>query len=215
VCLLLPGNISDLEDLDKFEEFAFIGKNIRLTGNAAVTPPLVTPFSGRRWLEEYEAPPRSKSTQNKLRSTYLDAVIAVLRSLSDAALTSVLSFGEGGLVAAGLLSPEVRQAAYKERRVAELEASPLEAMAAVLDHVVLVAPHSYPHKSYLSLLREYVPELCSITPALTISVHVVSPSRDPLGSIATSIASGIVGSILETVAFDGPAYPSKPRTLYQ
>ena len=149
--LCLPGAISDAEKLDAYEDFTFIGKQFRLETGVVATPPL-DPYGGRRWLEEYQSPPRNKVVVKKFRSTYLDAVICALRAAVQTSMISIIVFGQGGLVAMGLLSPEVRAAAFSERRLPETESIPLELCAKSLTHVVLVAPHSYPLKSYMQLL---------------------------------------------------------------
>ena len=151
--LCLPGAISDVEKLDAYEDFAFLGRQFRLETGVVATPPLVDPYGGRRWLEEYQSPPRNKVVVKKFRSTYLDAVICALRAAVQTSMISIIGFGEGGLVAMGLLSPEVRAAAFSERRLLETESIPLELCAKSLTHVVVLAPHSYPHKSYMQLLR--------------------------------------------------------------
>ena len=71
----------------------------------------------------------------------MDGVLAILRARGEASLLCVIAFGEGAQVATCALSPELRSAAYVERKVPEPERAELEEVAAGLGHVVLVGPH--------------------------------------------------------------------------
>ena len=53
-----------------------------------------------------------------------------------------------------VLSPELRKAAYVERKAAEAERKELEEVGEALEYAVLFAPQGYPLKSYMPLLRE-------------------------------------------------------------
>ena len=58
-----------------------------------------------------------------------------------------------------LLSPELRNATYLERKVQDGEKSILENFALLLQYVILIAPHSFPIHAYMPMLREYVLEI--------------------------------------------------------
>ena len=164
MALVLPGAVADLDELDSLEDLKFEGTDICIRTGTVITPPLFSAFGGRRWLEEFSAPPRPKQHVKKHRSTFLDGVLTAIRALTDSNTSSVIGFGEGGLIAGGVVSPEIRALAYKERRVGDSESASLESFCtSILQHVLIVAPASNPHKSYMTLLRECVPELSSVT----------------------------------------------------
>ena len=157
--VMLPPRIGDLLDPDSLYGYTLVGKDVRLVCEVVIQPPLVSALGGRRSLEEYAPPPRSKALQRKYRTTLLDGVLLTLRTLAQAASTAAVGFGEGSIVLMATLSPELRTAAYTERKVAESERRDLEEVGKALEFAVLFAPHGYPLKSYMPLLREYVPEI--------------------------------------------------------
>ena len=216
--VLLPSHHGHAESLEALENFKVLGKGIMLATEVVLQPPIVLPTLGRRWLEEYMPAPRNKAIQRKMRNAMLDGILLGLRALVTLASVAVIGLGEGALILMGMLSGEARMAAYKERHVPEQERLSLEDAMESLLYAVLIAPHSYPLKSYMPLLREFVPEICSIVPNCCSSVIVVAPARDALHDVAHECAQGILGSIVETVKFDSPAYRSVPRSpmpLYQ
>ena len=119
----------------------------------------------------------------------------------------------------GVVSPEIRALAYKERRVGDAESASLESFCtSILQHVIIVAPHSVPHKGYMTLLRECVPELGTVTVPHDLNLFIVSPASDTLSPIASKFSRWLSGSILETIQFEGPAFrslPKAPRKLFQ
>ena len=78
-----------------------------------LTPPIILPTEGRRWLEEYAVPPRNKVTCRKMRHALLDGVLLTLRAQVTLAVTSLMGYGEGAIILMGVLSPEVCAAAYR------------------------------------------------------------------------------------------------------
>ena len=98
---VLPNAIADLDELNILDDLEFIGENVRISTGTVITPPLFSAFGGRKWLEEFTAPPRSKQIIKKLRSTYFDGVLCAIRALNDSNTDAVVGFGEGGLIAGG------------------------------------------------------------------------------------------------------------------
>lgn len=148
----------------------------------------------------------------------LDAVLAVSRAIRDVSVLAAVAHGEGAVVLMGVLSANVRQAAYKERHVPELESEELESFVAHLEYAILVAPHVLPAKSYLPLLREYVPEIAFIVPPETVQVLVVLPEKDPLTKVCINITESIEGVISEHVTFPKTSwkgFPPSPLVSYQ
>ena len=148
----------------------------------------------------------------------MDGVLIILRSLREASLLSFIAFGEGAQVATCALSPELRSAAYVERKVPESARAELEEVAAALGHVVLVGPHVLPVKSYMTLLQEYAPEVAFIAPNGSPQVMVVAPSRDATSGASLECPRAVLEAVYEAVSFGGPAYrmvPSSPLVLYQ
>ena len=216
--ILLPNHVEHNASMEALENFSIVGKNIILKVEVVLQPPIVVPTLGRRWLEEYSPPPRNKAVQRKMRFALLDGILAGLRAAITLASVVLIGIGEGALVLMGLLSSEARQAAYKERHVPDPERLSLEEAAAALTHVVIICPHSYPVKSYMPLLREFVPEICCVVPHSETFVLVVAPSRDALHNVSQECSTAILGSVLETVKFKGPAYrtlPDSPLALFQ
>ena len=82
--------------------------------------------------------------------------------LQELALLSIVGHGEGAIVLMATLCEECRQAAYRERRASEAETLELESALLGLTHVVLIHPHAHPARSYMPLLREYVPEIVTL-----------------------------------------------------
>jgi len=217
-CLVVPSFVENVEDLDRYQGYQVRGKGIHLKGEVVIPPQVLTPKLGKRWLEEFSPPPRNKSVQRRFRLTVLDAVLACLRMLRDAFLSDVVSFGEGSLVCMCMLSYDIRHAAYQERHVSETERLELESVVSVLVHVILVCPLACPLRSYMPLLREYVPEIVCIIPPEQSQVLVVVPTKDAAQSVGEECAKWILGSLVEHITFPGPAYrtdPKSPLTLYQ
>ena len=176
-----------------------------LKGEVVVQPPLVSALGGRRWLEEYTIAPRSKAVQKRCRSTYLDGVLAILRAMLASSFLSVMGFGEGALVCMGILSQEICEAAIRERHVPSDEAAALREASQAIEHVVLFAPHGFPLKSYIPMLREYVPEMACILPGPTAQVLVVVPTKGAASTTACECVGYMQGCVTEQVSFRGPA----------
>jgi len=216
--VFLPSIVGHAQPLDQFDNYTLLGKELFIKAAITLQPPLILPTLGRKWLEEFVSPPRNKAVQRKMRFALLDGVLCLLRAIVTISVTAAFGHGEGALVLMATLSSEVRAAAYSERHVPADERVPLEDAALALTHVILLAPFCNPPRSYLPMLREYVPEVCCVIPQASTQVIVVAPLRDSLNPIAQTVASSILGSILEVVAFKGPAYrglPPSPLALYQ
>ena len=164
-----------------------------------LSPHFVGDDLSRRWLSPYVAPPRNKTVRKDCRHALLDGVLAALRCARDASLRSFLGHGEGGLIAAALLSAEIREAAFRERRVQETEAIELETVAASLQYVLLLAPHAFPIRTYAGMLREYVPEIVSIIPPDGVRVHVVVPSKESTSAPSLDVAASLLGATHEVI----------------
>lgn len=85
-------------------------------------------------------------------------------------------------------------------------------------HVVLIAPHAHPAKSYPSMLHESVPEIVSIFPENDTSVLAVIPVKDALSVPSRDLVVGVVGVVEDQVKIPKPAYkapPKSPLVLYQ
>ena len=139
-----------------------IVKEVSITIVAAVPPQLITPFGGRRWLDEWIPPPRNKQQINRLRATLLDAILTTLRDLRETQITSIVGHGEGAIIAMATLSKDLREAAFKHRRTSADETKHLDEIAQSVEHVLLLAPHVFPTRSYMPLLREYAPEVVCV-----------------------------------------------------
>ena len=139
-------------------------------------------------------------------------MLAALRASRDSLILNMVGFGEGAIILSGILSAELRFAAYKERHVAEAERLQLEDMAMKLERVILINPHSYPLKSYIPMLREYVPEICCIVPQPCTQVIVVGSTLDALSKLSAQFHENIFGSIIEYIKLPGPAYRTLPKS---
>jgi len=217
-CVLVPSFVEELSELDKLDGYRVLGKGIELKSEVTMQPQVLTTRMGRRWLEAYTPPPRNKQTCRRFRLTVLDGVLAVVRMLRDSGLANVVGIGEGSVVCMCALSSDLRKSAYKDRHVNEGEQLELEAAISRLEHVVLISPLTFPVKSYMPLLREYVPEIVCVIPPEACSVLVVVPVRDACSSVGNECAGWILGALTETIEFGGPAYrtvPASPLALYQ
>ena len=169
----LPSHIEDMDDLVIYEEWKVLGKGICIEITAALPPQLATAFGGRRWLDEWIPPPRNKQVVTRLRTTLMDAVLSALRAVREVHANAIIGHGEGAVVAMGALSESIRNQACKDRRVPSHEAERLEECATSLCHVLLLAPHVYPVRSYMPFLREYMPEITCILPGDTQVIAVM------------------------------------------
>ena len=216
--VVIPSRLVGDGCVEQYDGYTVAGKDISIKGEVVIKPPVVCGVSGLRWLEEYAPPPRSKQVQKRLRTVFLDGILSCLRVLVQTSLLSVLAFGEGAIVVVGLLSPELRTAAYKERRVTDLEANDLEQVAKALQNVVLICPHALPVTSYMPLLREYVPEITSVIPNSDVQVLVVGPIADNICKVVAEMARSVHGALTESITIKGPAYrviPPGPLVLRQ
>lgn len=138
--------------------------------------------------------------------------------MKQAAVTAAVGFGEGSIVLIAVLSPELRKAAYVERKAAEAERKGLEEVGEALEYAVLFAPHGYPLKSDMPLLREYVPEIACIIPRGEVRTLFVIPARDAMSQQALACSKTVQGAISEVISFGGPAYrtiPVSPCVVHQ
>ena len=55
--------------IERYDNFTWVGKQVTVEGQVVLQPPLVNPFGGRRWLEEYESPPWTKKGQKASRAS--------------------------------------------------------------------------------------------------------------------------------------------------
>ena len=217
-CLMVPSFVEDVEDLDKFDKFRVLGAQVQLEVVHVMQPQVVGKRLSRSWLEPYIPAPRNKKDIRRLRLTVLDGVLAVCRRLRDGFLTDCVALGEGCWVTAGILSEDIRQAAYKERHVSEVERNEIEAQIERVSHVILLCPAVFPPRSYLPLIRESVPELVCIIPPPQCNVLVGIPTHDSNSTVALELHGWILGSVTETIKLPGPAcrtIPKSPLALYQ
>ena len=215
-CLVFPTHVADEEHLKRYDQLSFISKHVRLKGSIVVPPQYIGDDLSQRWLPPFVEPPRNKTTRKECRHALLDGVLRVLRSARDAEMRSFIGHGEGGIVVAASLSAELRLAAYTERRVPEVESLELESVAQAFQYVLLLAPHAFPVRSFLGMLREYVPEIVSMIPPEGTRVHVVLPSKDATLAASLEVFGSILGASKETLEFPGPAYRTvlpKPTPL--
>ena len=164
----------------------------------------------RRRLEAYSPPPRSKSFIKKLRAAVLDGILTTLRAIKEVSVTSMIGHGEGAVIAMAVLSEDLRKEAYAMRRVPDGERVALEDIARALSHVVLLAPHVLPAKSYRPLLHESVPEIVSIFAEEDTQVLAVIPTKEPLTIHSRNLAQGVFGATEEQVKFLSPAHRHLP-----
>ena len=217
MALFLPSSIKDMEDLDVYEDWKAVGKEIYLSVAAALPPQLATPFGGRRWLDEWVPPPRNKQQTTRHRATLFDAILLTLRSLREIHATCLVGHGEGAIVVMATLSADLRDSAYKHRKVSAEETKRLEEIAQGIEHALLLAPHVFPTRTYMPFLRAYAPELACILPGET-QVMAIIPERDATAILGKEAAQAVLGVVYETVKFGGPAYrtiPKSPLILYQ
>ena len=90
----------------------------------------------------------------------------------------------------------------------------LEGVVRALEHVVLLAPHVLPVKSYMLMLREYVPELVCVIPDDKVQTIVVVPVRDALTNASNDIGQSIPGALIERISVTGPAYKKLQSRLW-
>ena len=64
----------------------------------------------------------------------------------------------------------------------------------------------------MAMLREYMPEIVSISPPEGVRVHVLVPDRDAANQAAMEISQSILGASHENITFRGPAYRSLPES---
>ena len=64
--VVLP-RVSDESDPDGYVGYEARGKDVQLSGEVVIRPPLVSAFGSRQWLEDYLPPPRSRAIQTKYR----------------------------------------------------------------------------------------------------------------------------------------------------
>ena len=106
-------------------------------------PPIVSYDDARKWLADFDPNPL-KAVAKRFRLCLFDAIIEVGRALKSIMVLNVVAWGEGALVMAAFLSPELRAAALSERHTSLEERVEIEDLAVNLQRVVLLAP---PHVS--------------------------------------------------------------------
>ena len=206
-----------MDDLSVYEDWKAVGKEVSIAISAAVPPQLITPFGGRRWLDEWIPPPRNKQQIHRLRATLFDAILITLRALRETHITSLVGHGEGAIVAMATLSKDLREAAFKHRKTSADETKQLDEIAQSIEHVLLLAPHVFPTRSYMPLLREYAPEVVCVIPGDTQVIAVI-PDKDSAAIPSKEAAQAVLGIVYEVVKFGGPAYrtiPKSPLALFQ
>ena len=154
-----------------------MGKAIYLSIVAALPPQLATPFGGRRWMDEWTSPPRNRMLITKYRFTLFDAILTTLRSLREVHALSLVGHGEGAIVVMATLSADLREAAFKHRKVPAEETKQLGDIAQSIEHAIFLAPQVFPTRTYMPFLREYAPELVCIL-LLETQVIAVIPEKD-------------------------------------
>ena len=129
-------------------------------------------------------------------------------------VTGAIAVGEAAIVLLGALDGRIREAACKERHVDPDTMIELETYCQQhLLHNVLIYPHGYPHRSYLSFLHHYVPELCHVDVS-ECQVTIVVPIDDPISQSVRDLACTVTGAVcVEEPVEKGPAYKNVPRDL--
>ena len=135
MAIFLPSSIEDMDVLSVYENWKAIGQEVSIAIVAAVPPQLITPFGGRRWLDEWIPPPRNKQQINRLRATLFDAILTTLRALREMHITSLVGHGGGTIVAMATLSKDLREAAFKHRKTSADKAKQLDEIAQFIEHV--------------------------------------------------------------------------------
>lgn len=189
------------------------GEDVILDVEATVPPPLFGSLTGHRWLDKYQSLPLSKKDRQRLRNTALDGVLTLARTFLAGALVSLIAHGEAGLVAAALLSEDVRRNAYKERHVQDREREDLEAAVQDLTHMVLLAPMGFPAKAYLPVWRELLPEAAAVAVPPAVQVFVVVPALDAAQDHVRAFQQTLLGFEMFAAKFPGPAYRTWPTGL--
>ena len=83
-------------------------------------------------------------------------------------------------------------------------------MVTHLERVLLLAPHGWPYRSYLSTFREVAPEFVCIQPPNSTQVVIVAAENDMTRDVSRQIRRYIQGSRTQEIVFKGPAYRSLP-----
>ena len=110
---------------------------------------------------------------------------------------------------AAALSSEIRAVAYNERKAKPEEIPRLEEALEGLKFAVLVAPHAFPIKAGFAQVREYLPEINSITVDPHVLCFVLVPTKDTVAPVSRQIANFLHGSMPIETPFPGLSY----RTL--
>lgn len=184
----------------------------------ALQPPRVEAMGTRRWFEPYSPPPRSKQAIKKLRSVVLDCILITLRATREVTVMALIGRGEGAVIAMVTASEDLRREAYVMRRVSEGERKELEEVAQALTHIVLLAAHVLPARSYRPLLHKSIPEIVCVFHAENTNVLAVIPTKDPLTVPGRDLALGAIGAVEGQVKYPKPAYrspPPSPLASYQ
>ena len=97
-----------------------------------------------------------------------------------------------------------------ERHLGHEEHRHLEDLAGSLQRVLLLAPHGYPVRSFLSMFRELVPEIVCVQPSPNTQVVVAAAAKDASNGTSREIGRYIQGSRTQEIPFKGPAFRSLP-----
>lgn len=176
-------------------------------------PPIVCPLGTHRWLEAFQKGPWAKKDRRRVRLTFLDGVLSLLRSQRDGIFSGLVAQGEGALVASTLVSPEIRSAAYKERHVSPEEVAQLEEHVKAINVLLLLAPQGHPPNFYYNFLKEAVPEIASMVVDGDTCMIVIVPLQDAATQFGRSFSRTIAGAETYEKAFKGPSYCSLPEDL--
>ena len=216
VAMFVPSLLQQEEDVDKYARYSYFAGKLELKVESVLTPPIRCAEGSRRWREGYQHPPLPKKERRRMRLTLVDGILEVLRSAKQGYFTTVIAHGEGALVIATALGEGARRICYTERHVGSKEIEELEAIVAALKHVVLFAPTGHPPRSFLPLLRDFMPEVAVISPSnLNASVLVVVPVHGAAAETVRAFALSIRGAVTHECKFAGPAYRSVPVSGYE
>ena len=123
--LFIPTSYQGSVDVDAWYSFRIQGNDFAFEVAGVELPPIISYDDSRKWLPDYDPHP-IKQVAKRFRLCLFDAIITVARALKTLMVVNIIAWGEGALVVAAMLSPDLRALAFKERHLGHEERSELE-----------------------------------------------------------------------------------------
>lgn len=186
------------------------GPEAELKTQAVVEPPLVLDEGTKKYFELRD----DKQADSKTRSAVLDNILYVLRQVKQFGPTALMVHGEAGIACLATMHGELREDAYKIRRVQQKERDQFNTAWERVEAIVFLTPAGFRLGRIWRRLTHAVPEL--LLP-VRVQKHVwgLLPTRDAARAEAKVILGLITGpsKVVTEAGMEGPTYLKLPTKL--